>query len=239
MPAQPVDAGDRDGAIGGDILPAIGERAGEIGGADIVADETAGLEHVGASAAEAVDAEIGAAAGERKTRQRIRRDPEVRAGGKTERARGGVVRSEHRGSPLVLAAAAIGRAPQAPAADRTHRCARPRPWSGIWQRHRARRRIFSRHRPSTRSSANGVAPAVPPRPPPRPSMKGSVSNPRNRFIAVKVACWVPVAVSPEICDRPLGERPAKAAGMLPLVLKKFVSALFTFCWLMLSLYLRA
>ena len=64
--AQPVDAGDRHGAVGGDVLPAIGQRAGDIGRADVVPDEGAGLEQVGAPAAAIGDAEVGAAAGERK-----------------------------------------------------------------------------------------------------------------------------------------------------------------------------
>ena len=39
---------------------------------------------------------------------------------------------------------------------------------------------------------------------PRPATNGSVSNPRNRFIASKVVCCEPVASSPEICVRPAG-----------------------------------
>ena len=54
-------------------------------------------------------------------------------------------------------------------------------------------------------------------------MNGSVNNPRNRFIALKVACCEPVAVSPETCDSPAGVSVANATGMPPLELKKLVS----------------
>jgi hypothetical protein len=51
---------------------------------------------------------------------------------------------------------------------------------------------------------------------------------------LKVACWVPVAVSPETCDSPADDSEANAAGMLPLALKKFVSPLPTLRWLTLT-----
>ena len=77
--AQLIDAGDGHGAIGGDVLPAIGQRAGDIGRADGVPHERAGLEQVGAAAAAVRDAETGAAAGQRKARDRERRDAIVGA----------------------------------------------------------------------------------------------------------------------------------------------------------------
>ncbi len=52
-------------------------------------------------------------------------------------------------------------------------------------------------------------------------------------MASKVACCDPVASSPETCVRPAGESEAKPTGMPPVVLKKLVSALATFCWLTL------
>src|SRR4051812_21402194 len=75
------------------------------------------------------------------------------------------------------------------------------------------------------SSAKGVAPGVPPRSEPNTS----VSRPRNRFIALKVVCGVPVADSPEACVSPAGERFARATGRLPVRLKTLVRALATFC----------
>src|SRR5260370_110464 len=65
--AQAIDAGDGDGAVGGDVLPAIGQRAGDIGRADLVFDEGTGLEQVRAAGATIDDAEIGAAAGQGKS----------------------------------------------------------------------------------------------------------------------------------------------------------------------------
>ena len=112
--AQALEAGHRDGALGGHVLPAIGRGGGDIGGADVVANEGAGLEQVRAAGAETADAEIGAAAGERKTGQRVAREAIVGADRKTERARGRVVRSE-RGVARGVAAAAEGGAPDAPA----------------------------------------------------------------------------------------------------------------------------
>ena len=64
--AQAIDAGDGNGAIGHDILPAIGEGAGDVGCANGVTHECAGLEQVGTAAAAARDVEAGAAAGQRK-----------------------------------------------------------------------------------------------------------------------------------------------------------------------------
>ena len=53
----------------------------------------------------------------------------------------------------------------------------------------------------------------------------------NRFIASKVVCCEPVASSPETCVRPAGVSAPNTIGMPPVVLKKLVSALATFCWL--------
>ena len=85
---QTVDPGDGDRAIRRHILKAIGKRSRHIGRPVGVAREGTGLEQVRAPEAEAVDAEIGAAARQRKAHQRRRRDPVVRASGKAERARG-------------------------------------------------------------------------------------------------------------------------------------------------------
>ena len=92
--AQALEARHRDRALGRHILPAIGRRRRDVGRADVVADESAGLEQIRAAGAETRDAEIGAAAGERETGQRIAREAMVGAHGKTERTRGRVVRSQ-------------------------------------------------------------------------------------------------------------------------------------------------
>ena len=55
----------------------------------------------------------------------------------------------------------------------------------------------------------------------------------NRFIASNVVCCEPVASSPEACVKPAGVNVPKTIGMPPVVLKKLVSALPTFCWLTL------
>ena len=88
--------------------------AGDIGRADVVANEGAGLEQILAPGAEAADTEIGAAAGDREAGQRIARQAIVSANRNTERARGRIVRSERRIARRA-AAAAIGRAPDTPA----------------------------------------------------------------------------------------------------------------------------
>jgi hypothetical protein len=64
---------------------------------------------------------------------------------------------------------------------------------------------------------------------PRPVMNGSVITPMNWPIASNVVCCDPVAVSPAICVSPAGVSPPNAIGMLPLVLKKLLMALPTFC----------
>jgi hypothetical protein len=69
---QAVDAGD--GAVGGDVLPAIGECGGEEGGALGMAEIGAGLEQVGIAAAAIDDIEVGAAAGQREARNRVGRE---------------------------------------------------------------------------------------------------------------------------------------------------------------------
>ncbi len=69
-------------------------------------------------------------------------------------------------------------------------------------------------------------------------MKGSVSTPMNWFIALKVVCCEPVAVSPEVCDsaaeRLLPVRPnsaTKPGGSAPPLLKKLLSVDATVCGL--------
>ena len=52
-------------------------------------------------------------------------------------------------------------------------------------------------------------------------------RPMNCVIALKVVCCEPVAVSPEACARPPAVSAPKASGMLPLLLKKLLSALPT------------
>ncbi len=48
-----------------------------------------------------------------------------------------------------------------------------------------------------------------------------------------IAVWItPVPSSPEAIVRPCGLNAANAIGMLPVRLKKPVSVLATFCWLM-------
>jgi len=66
---------------------------------------------------------------------------------------------------------------------------------------------------------------------PRPSINGSVITPMNMFIASKVVCCDPVAISPEACARAAGVSAPNTIGMPPVALKKPVSALPTFCWL--------
>src|ERR1700761_8268419 len=65
-------------------------------------------------------------------------------------------------------------------------------------------------------------------------MKGSVSNPMNRLMALNVACCDPVAVSPETCVNPAGVRLPNTIGMPPVALKKLVIALPTDCWFSLK-----
>ena len=55
----------------------------------------------------------------------------------------------------------------------------------------------------------------------------------NRPIALNVVCCDPVATSPDTCDRPAGVSAPNTIGMPPVVLKKLVNALATFCWLTL------
>ena len=92
--AQALEARHRDRALGRHVLPAIGRGGGDVSVADVVANEGAGLEQIRAPGAETGNAEIGAAAGERKAGQRVAREAIVGADRKTERARGRVVRSE-------------------------------------------------------------------------------------------------------------------------------------------------
>src|SRR5258708_2989936 len=87
------------------------------------------------------------------------------------------------------------------------------------------------------SSANCVAPLDEVTGLPRPATKGSVSRPRNRFIASKVVCCDPVASSPESWVRFCGMLPAQTAlsGLLtpPTALNAASSADQTARWLAL------
>ena len=65
-------------------------------------------------------------------------------------------------------------------------------------------------------------------------MNGSVISPMNMFIALNVVCCEPVAASPETCVRPAGVSVPNTSGMPPVVLKKLISALATFCWLLIE-----
>lgn len=49
---QPINAGGRHGPVGRDVLPAIGQCAGQVCRPDFVTDEGAGLEQVGVAAAD-------------------------------------------------------------------------------------------------------------------------------------------------------------------------------------------
>ena len=60
-------------------------------------------------------------------------------------------------------------------------------------------------------------------------MNGSVITPMNWFIALKVVCCDPAAVSPETCVSPAAVSAPNTSGMPPVVLKKLISALPTFC----------
>ena len=94
---QLVEAGQRHRAVGGDVVPAIGQRRRDIGRTEIVPAEDAGLEQVGRAAAERVGERIaGAAAGEREAEQGIRRDLVVGAADDALDARRGVLRSDQR-----------------------------------------------------------------------------------------------------------------------------------------------
>ncbi len=91
---QAIDAGDGHGTVGGDVLPAIGKRAGDIGRSDFVLDEGPGLKQVGASGAAVGNAELGTPAGEREPGDRARREDIIRAGRHAEHPAGGVIRSQ-------------------------------------------------------------------------------------------------------------------------------------------------
>ncbi len=82
--------------------------------------EGAGLEQVGAPAARAIDAEVGAAAGKRKARQRIRREPVVGADRGAIDAARGVVRAR-RGVAVGGLRTAEARRPHAPAWRERHK----------------------------------------------------------------------------------------------------------------------
>ena len=53
----------------------------------------------------------------------------------------------------------------------------------------------------------------------------------NRFMASKVVCCDPVAVSPDACVSPTGDSEPNTMGMLPVLLKKLTSAVPTLAWL--------
>lgn len=55
----------------------------------------------------------------------------------------------------------------------------------------------------------------------------------NWFIALKVVCCEPVAVSPEIWISPAGVSPPNASGIPPLELKKLTIGSAMFRWLLL------
>ena len=90
------------GAIGGDVLPAIGQRGRDVGRPNGVTDKCAGLEQVGMPGAAARDTEIGAAAGQRKTGNRERREAIVRADRGAVDARGRGVASRAVALPSVV-----------------------------------------------------------------------------------------------------------------------------------------
>src|SRR5258708_22947851 len=98
-----MDAGNGDGAVGGDVMPAIRGRRGDVGRSDSVPDEGAGLEQVGAPASQSIgDREIAAAAGKGKTGDSLRRQPVVGADGDPTDAAGGRVGAPRRFTPPVL-----------------------------------------------------------------------------------------------------------------------------------------
>ena len=112
---QFIDTRNGHGAVGGDVLPGIGKRAGEIGRAHRMPGIGAHLEHVGASAAErAVDAEVGAGAAERKAETRVRGGAIIGADRCAVNAGRGVVRAG-RAVAVDRAVAAVARGPDVPA----------------------------------------------------------------------------------------------------------------------------
>ena len=226
--AQLVDAGDGHGAVGGDVLPAIGQRAGEIGRPACVPDERAGLEQVGTPGAAVGDAEVGAAAGQRKARQRDSARCDSRRRPRCRRCCWSCCWSR---APCCRRWSASRHSPPP---TRSSAARTDRPWRRLGEHaHRRRARASTRwpcRRVGVGRCASAMAAAAD-APSPRPAMNGSVSTPMNWFIASKVVCCEPVAVSPETCVRPAGVSPPNTSGMPPLVLKKLMSALATFCWL--------
>src|ERR1700722_5617171 len=83
----------------------------------------------------------------------------------------------------------------------------------------------------TPSSANDDALPVEETGSPRLAPNGSVIRPMNCVMALNVVCCVPVAVSPAAWDRPAGVSGPNTSEIPPVVLKKLVSVLPTFCWL--------
>jgi len=107
--------GDRHGAVGGDVLPAIGQRTGDIGRTIGMPQIGARLKQVGAARAEIVrHAEIGAATGKCKASNGVRREQVVGTDCRARDAASGVVRSDSRIAVGRLRAAKAGR-PHVPA----------------------------------------------------------------------------------------------------------------------------
>ena len=112
---QSIDAGDRHGAIGRDVLPAIGGGGDDVGRSCGVAYESASLEKVGSSASQSIgDRKIGSAAGECEAGDGARRQQIIGASGDAEYAAGCRIRSQSRVALGGLRTAKTGR-PHAPA----------------------------------------------------------------------------------------------------------------------------
>jgi len=77
-----------DGAVGRDVLPAVGKSTGDIGRSNRMTDKYAGLKQSDRPGAAVDDAEIGAAAGQGKTGNAARREDVVGAGRHAEHAAG-------------------------------------------------------------------------------------------------------------------------------------------------------
>src|SRR6185436_19079599 len=101
-------------------LPAIGERAGEISGADTVPDERTGLEQVGTPGAVIGDAETGAAAGQREAGDGERREAIVGTNSRAIDLRRRRIGAGHAIAVRRLRAAEASR-PHAPALLERHR----------------------------------------------------------------------------------------------------------------------
>src|SRR5262249_5440096 len=89
--------------------------ADDIGRSSVVADKGAGLEQVGSAIAQRVDAEVGAAAGEREARDRVRREAVVGTNSGTVDAAACVVRAERNGIAIGPLRSSIAGGPHTPA----------------------------------------------------------------------------------------------------------------------------